>query len=163
MAPRFTLLTLALLAIASCGKPGSGQISPPSNWPIAGLTLPAGAHDAEFSPGPGQELLNHLPRKPRLGEAKAPGPMPGQWSAFFAFSGEPAKVFEHVDHLLVAKNYSLDPQEIEIGNPGESRIHTYISPDKAYSVSLRYWKVSDTPGAKPYHLLVRDIKTPPAP
>lgn len=157
-----TLLFIYLICLAGCLRSAgssSRQVSPPPNWPIAGLTLPAGTHDAEFTPGPMREIADHLPRKRPFGTPNYQPPPP-QWNAFFAFDGEPVKVFEHVDTILADKKFSAtETQDLEIGTPNESRSHTFLSPEGNYSVSIRYWKISDVPRAKPFQLLVRDMRT----
>lgn len=61
---------------------------------------------------------------------------------------------------MKAKGFTAtDSSDLAVGTPNESRVRTYNSADGAYSVSLRYWRVSDGPGKRPYQLLVRDIKT----
>ncbi len=155
-----SFLLLATLLTLGCGRNrSSGEVSPPSNWPIADLTLPAGTHDAEFNPGPLQEAADRLPRKRPFGTSHYTPPPP-QWNAFFAYNSKPGNVFSHVDKLLSDKKFvAVDVQDLEVGTPNESRSHTYMSPDNTYSVSIRYWKISDLPGAKPYQLLIRDLRT----
>lgn len=156
------LLSICLTCLLACNRTAgtsSGEVSPPPNWPIAGLTLPSGTHDAEFKPGPMREIADHLRRKRPFGTPNYQPPPP-QWNAFFAFSGEPVKVFDHVDKVLRDKSFSVtETQDLETGSPNESRSHTFLSPDGNYSVSIRYWKISDVPGAKPFQLLVRDMRT----
>jgi hypothetical protein len=151
----------ALLCVtAACAKTSSStaETSPPVNWPIAGLTLPAGTRDAEFTPGPLREVADKLPRKRRMGSVRSEPPPP-QWNAFFGFTGSPSDVFDHIDKFLVGKRFVAEQiRDLEVGTENESRSHTYLSQDKHYSIALRYWKVSDLPGAKPYQLLVRDVR-----
>jgi hypothetical protein len=153
---------LAVAIASGCGRGNPlapAEVAPPPNWPIAGLTLPAGTHDAEFNPGPLSELSDRLPRKQPFGTSRYVPPPP-QWDSFFAFTGEPAKVFDHVDKFLAGRKFvATEIQDLDVGTPSESRSHTYTSRDKSYSVSIRYWKISDLPGARPYQLLIRDLRT----